>query len=110
MNYLEDFLNNKSYKSMLLMFSFIMIFFTDFYKNNAYEFDTTNTTLIYQYNTTDIDKCNYTLKLMHDYKINNIFTYSIILFLLGFMDFTLFIQKKFLYYFVFNINYEFYIC
>ena len=94
MNYLDDFLNNKSYKSMMLLFGFIMICFTDFYKNNVYEFDTTNTTLIYQYNNTDIDKCNDTLKLMNDYKINNIFTYAIILLLLGFMDFTNIIKRR----------------
>ena len=32
------------------MFGFIMICYTDIYKNKSYEFDSTNTTLIYKYN------------------------------------------------------------
>lgn len=94
MNYLDDFLNNKSYKSLMLMFGFIMICFTDFYKNEIYEFDSTNTTLIYQYNNTNIDKCNDSLKLMNDYKVNNIFTYGLVLILLGCMNFTNIVNRR----------------
>lgn len=95
MNYLEDFLNNKAYKTYMLMFGFIMICFTDFYKNEIYEFDSTNTTLIYEYNNTDINKCNDSFKLMHDYKINNIFTYGLVLILLSCMNFTNIQNRKY---------------
>jgi len=103
MDYFNDFLNNSSSKKIMFVISFLIICLTDFYKNVTYKFDLTNTTFIHQYNDTNINKCNYSLKLMHEYKINNAFTYGLVLFFLLFVDFTNTTNRRNFYFITFAI-------
>jgi hypothetical protein len=87
MTYLEEFLTYKPYKNLAIAFSFFIVFFTDIYKNEIFELNIDNST-VYDYNFTNINECNQTIKLIHDYKINNLVTFGFMLILLIFLNFT----------------------
>jgi len=99
MNYLQDFLLNRTYKSLMIMFGFMFICFTDIYKNefinynylsNSTDFD--NITL--KYNDTNIETCCNISKSIHFYKINNIFTNGLLLLFLSIINFELTNTRK----------------
>ena len=112
MNYLEDFLTNKMYKLFSIFAGFIFILFIDL-NNNSYNYlqDDQNTTIdqnITLYNnidnidtndynrtiTHDVYDCNKVLYCIYNYRsINSVIT-SIILILLGTLNFQLLEMRK----------------